>query len=154
MSYRVMLRRYLFVGLVICALAAVIIPYFVENYSGFLYVLNQLRDMPEPPAKPKQQVPLTAEQRIDETAPVDMELQAWLIALANFNDSANAEHLVEKLQELGFSAFINKDNNVYHVYVGPVLKIDEARELIAKIYEQTQLKGTLAAYDPVVNMME
>ncbi|MDF2867345.1 MAG: Sporulation protein [Gammaproteobacteria bacterium] len=154
-----MLKKYLFAGIVVCALAAVIIPYFVENYSKVLSAINRLRTIPAPPARPELGVLINIAEKSDEqkAKQVDiseadtMPLQAWLITLESFNTKANAEQLAEKLKNLGYPAFVQSKENLFWVYVGPIIKLNEAEALAIKIHKQTQVKGTLVAYDPTAN---
>lgn len=154
-----MLKKILFAGIVVCALAAVVIPYFIENYSKVLSAINRLRTIPDPPARPELGILLNIAEKSDEqkNEPVDMAeaasipLQAWLIALGSFNTKANAEQLAEKLKNLGYPAFVQTNKNLFLVYVGPIIKLHEAEALVLKIQQQTQLKGALMAYDPTAN---
>lgn len=142
-----------------CALAAVVIPYFIENYSKVLNAINRLRTIPDPPARPELGTLLniaekSVEQkteRVDIAEAASIPLQAWLIGLGSFNSKANAEQLVEKLKSLGYPAFVQTDKNLFRVYVGPIIKLPEAEALVLEIQQQTQVKGALIAYDPTAN---
>jgi cell division septation protein DedD len=151
-----MLKKYWFAGIVLCALATVMIPYFIENYSKVLSAINRLRTIPNPPAKPELKMLAPISVKVSEEEKLSSELaeaniialQAWLIELGSFNNKGNAEQLAQKLITLEYPAFVIHDKDLFLVYVGPIIKKDMAETMLLKIRDQTQVKGKLIAFDP------
>jgi|GEM_PF-2447046 len=150
-----MLRRYLFITLVICALAAVIIPYLGESYGKFLSTLNRQNAIPKKPTKP--QFLLKAVNRQNEVSPSTKELlplKAWLIGVGNFNTLIHAQQWVDKLHALGYPAFMQQNQGQFEIYVGPIIKNTEAQNLMLEIREKTGVKGMLLTYTPIHKIKE
>jgi DedD protein len=75
---------------------------------------------------------------------------AWVIQVGSFSDPENAEALVERLRESGFTAF-REDARVsaratHRVLVGPTLLRSDARELVARLALELGLEGLLMRY--------
>jgi DedD protein len=75
---------------------------------------------------------------------------AWVIQVGSFSDPENAEALVERLREAGFTAF-REDARVgaratHRVLVGPTLLRGDAREQVARLALELGLEGLLMRY--------
>lgn len=158
-----MVRKYLFIAIVLLAIGVILIPYFREDYSYLLQTVNPLHTIPKPPAKPAFKTMVVTEQGMTwatanertTASPADkIQPQAWLIQLGSFATSENAKQLVKRLKQLEVAAFVQpiEQNHkvLYKVYVGPIIKRQEAEALMVKLQNNTQLKGIIVAYDPTV----
>jgi DedD protein len=82
--------------------------------------------------------------------PVAPSLHGWIIQVASFSSSNNAEEVADKLRTAGFQARIEqaqvKGRTVYRVQVGPEADKARAEALLERIRQAVQLRGKLLAY--------
>lgn len=78
--------------------------------------------------------------------------KAWVVQLGSFGDSAKAKTLEKQLRAKGYAAFIRTIKtpvgNMTRVYVGPEVKADKAKALLAKLDTNMHLKGVVAPFNP------
>ncbi|HCS26566.1 MAG TPA: hypothetical protein DIW43_03880 [Spongiibacteraceae bacterium] len=126
--------------------------------------------LPEPPvpdlnasAKPEQKVekPVT---KAAPTAPPAKKAQpmldpgsgvakAWVIQVASFSSSANAEKLKQRLQAKGYKAYVRaaptaSGKQLQRVFVGPELKEAAALKMKADIESTFKLKALIHEFEP------
>jgi len=85
---------------------------------------------------------------IDHSLNVDTP-RAWAIQLGSFSRRDNAEALVRKLQDKGFTAFINRtpnENDVTTVLVGPETRKERAFNLAEELEGEMKIKGMVIRY--------
>lgn len=77
--------------------------------------------------------------------------QAWVLRVATFHDTLNVNRLVKRLRVSHFDAYykVSKDaagKDLYRVYVGPEIKMSNAKKVKDKIYHQFHMKGLIQKY--------
>ena len=74
----------------------------------------------------------------------------WVVQLGSFASARNAHALRDRLTESGFAAFAESSGSgaqaVTRVYVGPEPDRERAEGHVAKLLEQTRLKGIVVRY--------
>ncbi len=77
-------------------------------------------------------------------------VSAWAVQLGSFSSEANAESLATRLRKNGFNAFVEKiyvgGGTVFRVRVGPELDRDKAKQVLARLKDQTSLEGILVRH--------
>ena len=77
---------------------------------------------------------------------------AWLVQLGTFAYPEHATTLVRKLKTAGYPAFTRQlyqeDRVLTVVYVGPVVRKDDASKLIAAFQGKYNVKGIVIRYEP------
>lgn len=98
---------------------------------------------PAPAAAPKTESSETE-------APLRTGVSAWVVQLGSFTTQANADGLVQRLKEAGYTTFIEllDDNGkvTYRVRVGPELTKITAERLRDEIQKKIELKGIVMRY--------
>jgi DedD protein len=93
---------------------------------------------------------LQPEQAAQVVAPVD-PLVRWVVQVASFSNSANAENLVATLRLEGQSAYQESVNSsgseLYRVRVGPFLERDQAIQAQRRVAEKLSLAGVVMSAD-------
>lgn len=79
---------------------------------------------------------------------VDKQSAKWTIQLGSFSDTQNADQLVKKLKEKGFSAYSKlgknaKGDEVTRVLVKPSLKHNRAEDTLSNISDSLNLHGVI-----------
>lgn len=78
--------------------------------------------------------------------------KAWVVQLGSFGDSAKAKTLEKQLRAKGYAAFSRTVKtpvgNMTRVYVGPEVKADKAKAILAKLDTNMHLKGVVAPFNP------
>jgi len=79
--------------------------------------------------------------------------EAWVIQVASFSNSANAENLRKRLAAKGYDAFVKSvstpgGKSMQRVFVGPELKKSQAERHKADIEKAFRLKALLHEYTP------
>ena len=78
---------------------------------------------------------------------------AWVIQVASFSSSANAEKLKQRLQAKGYKAYVQaaptaSGSVLQRVFVGPELKEDTALQMKADIESSFKLKALIHKFEP------
>ena len=98
---------------------------------------------PATPSPTEDKKPLPAEQA---------KARGWVVQVASFTERNKALQLRDRLRKAKYTCFVesvtSKQNTLYRVRVGPVLKREEADALQAKIAKQLKLKDTLVMAHP------
>lgn len=88
------------------------------------------------------------------TAPVtnpDDPLVRWVIQLGSFNESANAQKLVDQLRSDGMTAYLEtitaRSTTTYRVLVGPFLEREEAIRTRQQLYDHLKINGVVMSAD-------
>ena len=75
---------------------------------------------------------------------------AWVVQLGSFSSARNAQALRARLKSKGYKAFVRSSVHgaeaVTRVYVGPDASRDGAQKLVARLLEETRLKGIVVRY--------
>ena len=75
---------------------------------------------------------------------------AWVVQLGSFSSARNAQALRARLKSKGYKAFVRSSvqgaEAVTRVYVGPDASRDGAQKLVARLLEETRLKGIVVRY--------
>jgi DedD protein len=124
---------------------------------------------PEPAPPPQAAVPSPAPERVpppqaaapspapprtsasDTPAAASREARAgWVVQLGSFSNARNAYALRDRLKDNGFAAFAESAgagaDAVTRVYVGPEPDRERAEKHVARLLEQTRLKGIVVRY--------
>ncbi|MGH8581497.1 MAG: SPOR domain-containing protein [Gammaproteobacteria bacterium] len=118
---------------------------------------------PEPPASvpiaPIQEKPVPKRENVEtprdpppatKSGKERVGVSAWAVQLGSFSSEANAESLATKLRKNGFNAFVEKiyvgGGTVFRVRVGPELDQDKAKQVLARLKDQTSLDGILVRH--------
>jgi DedD protein len=124
---------------VIVILVIVLIPLLFTSSQRVVKKTELSTSMPSPPKKPVIKKP--AEKKTT---------QAWVIQLGTFSNKTNANNLIKKLQNKGFTAYIKKqksaDKAIYQVFVGPEIEHEKAKEVLQNLQNTFQLKGLIVRY--------
>lgn len=126
--------------------------------------------LPEPPvpdmalAKPPQKSPEKSAakptpepKRAEKAAPMldpgTGVANAWVIQVASFSSSANAENLKQRLQGKGYKAYVRaapapSGAVLQRVFVGPELKEETALQMKADIESSFKLKALIHKFEP------
>lgn len=99
-----------------------------------------------PVTAPAAPAPATAAQS---AAPVK-PLSGWVVQLASLSNKDNALALRARLQELGYTAFVEEAKTskgvLFRVRVGPELERSSAETMRDRLQEQVKLKGMVTSY--------
>lgn len=154
-------------ALVLIAVAVIFIPFLLEEKRPEVPVFDKIIT-PEPPApvktlveKPvapklpaslsdeqKQQVIASNKKLTDSRLMLNPEggVDAWVIQVATFGDSANAKRLVGELEKHQYHAYWRKINGMTVVFVGPYIDQNQGREDQDKLLQMQGLKTLLTRY--------
>lgn len=84
------------------------------------------------------------------TSPPRTGVTAWVVQVGSFTTQANADGLVERLKQAGYTAFIEPlgdgDKPTYRVRVGPELTKLTAQRIRDEIAKKIELKGIVMRY--------
>lgn len=75
--------------------------------------------------------------------------QIWTIQLGSFDQKNNAEMLVKKLRDAGFTAYIHEPGTqgyITRVFVGPESDKMKAEAMVKQLEQKFRLKGVLVSY--------
>ncbi len=80
---------------------------------------------------------------------------AWVIQVADFKKYADANVLVQRLRQKGFKAYTRQvmmsGIAITRVFVGPEIKSDQIKNLVAQLNKVIQLKSpVVTAFDPLL----
>lgn len=153
------LKQRLVGAVVIVALAVIFIPMF---FSPKKPELGQVEvSFPAPPAMPERALikPVEPEQMSPENAQSASEQaeaaglpEAWVVQLASFQESANAETLRDKLRAAGYKSYVtyrpDQNDELARVFVGPELERKTSEALVGKLKEEFKLEGFVVRYAP------
>ena len=112
---------------------------------------------PEPAKEPSAPKPAKRSEPAEKSAPLlDSEsglANAWVIQVASFSSTANAEKLKERLQAKGYKAYVKaaptaKGTVLQRVFVGPELKEATALKQKAEIESSFKLKALIHKFEP------
>ncbi len=73
---------------------------------------------------------------------------SWSVQLASLSSRAGAETLQQTLRSKGYNAYIRTFDGMNRVFVGPVIKRDEAERLRDQLNRQQKLNGFLVRFQP------
>jgi len=75
----------------------------------------------------------------------------WLVQVGSFSNKVNAERMVQKLRNKGYSAYVHEEHHrhalIRQVQVGPAISRAKAEQLRKKLYKEFKLKGYLIKYN-------
>jgi cell division septation protein DedD len=79
-------------------------------------------------------------------------VRAWTVRIGAFSDSDSARNLEQKLQDHGYSVYVQvlPDSKLYGVFVGPELVAQNAEVVLKQLHEQLELDGVVIPYDPIL----
>ncbi len=81
----------------------------------------------------------------------DDPLVRWVIQLGSFNESANAQKLVDQLRSDGMTAYLEtitaKSTTTYRVLVGPFLEREEAIRTRQQLFDHRKIDGVVMSAD-------
>ncbi len=108
---------------------------------------------PEPKAPVAAAPTAATESPKTNTKPSAATPEAWVIQVASFSNSANAESLRKRLAAKGYDAFVKSvstpgGKSMQRVFVGPELKKSQAERHKADIEKAFRLKALLHEYTP------
>ncbi len=98
------------------------------------YTTQQASDVAKPELKKVEKVPTE---------------KAYVLQLASFQDKNKAKALVGMLRDKGFRAYQQQSDQVYRVFVGPVLGQDNLQSIKAKVKKETRYKPVSKEYLPL-----
>jgi DedD protein len=143
-------------GLVLLAIVAIFLPLLFHHSPGSR-MFSLSTHVPKPPAKPKVVVQMPA--RTARDAPGKQVLlqpavlqapKAWAIQLASFKSHLKAKSLAGKLRLLKYDVYLRNrtqgQGTIMEVYVGPVLRHQQAERLQQKLKQQLHLTGIIRRY--------
>lgn len=163
------LKERLVGALVLIALAAIFVPFLLEEKRPEIPVsdkiitpeppapIKSVVETPVPPSLPaslneqqKQQVIASNKKLTESKLMLNPEggVDAWTIQVATFGDSSNAKRLVEELEKHHYSAYWRKINSMTVVFVGPYIDQQQGREDQDKLLQMQGLKTLLTRYVP------
>ena len=73
---------------------------------------------------------------------------SWSVQLASLTSQSSAEALQNTLRKAGYHAYIRVSDNVYRVFVGPVIERSEAESLRATLEKQHKINGFIVRFKP------
>lgn len=78
---------------------------------------------------------------------------AWVLQVADFKQSLDANLLIQSLRQKGFRAYTRQimlpRGLVTRVFVGPEIKSEQIKILETRLSKEMQLKSVVAAFDPL-----
>jgi|GEM_PF-527563 len=90
---------------------------------------------PKPTSAPPVSKSPASETRSDQASSVSQK-EGYYVQAGAFSQIANAERMRSLLKELGFTASIEKDNNVYKVRIYGFTTFEEAKQTVSKLASQ------------------
>lgn len=108
---------------------------------------------PQPQAKATVHAAKPAEVAKAPQAKAAAPTAGFVVQLASFGSQDNANRLVERLKEKGYSAFTQPtkrgDQQLYRVLVGPELSREKAQAMQAELKERIALAGLVVSFNPL-----
>lgn len=105
-------------------------------------------------AEPSEPIPVPAEEEPSDPAPQDAPQPGFTVQVASFSDVANAQALVARLRDAGYSAYhreVKQDGNTWQrVFVGPEIKRERAEALRQRLADDKAfaLEGLVRSFVP------
>jgi len=104
-------------------------------------------------ARPAAPAPAESPAPAQPTAPkedVRLGLAAWIVQVGSFSTADNANTLKDRLTKLGFNAFVeqgvSEDKKIFRVRIGPELKEETAKAILADVQSKAKVKGVVLRY--------
>jgi DedD protein len=142
------LKQRIIGAIVLIALAVIFLPIFLQESKGPKVKVWQIPSKPGSP-QVQQNVKIPAV----ELAPASQQqtLQsAWSLQLGTFSNQSNAQRLLNRLRNKGYSAYqikLNSNNKIYFkVYVGPEIKKAKLEQQATQINSSLGLKGSIVIF--------
>ncbi len=89
--------------------------------------------------------------KVANTVAAITDTEVWSVRVGAFSDVSVAEHLVQKLQQQGYTTYTQlHDGNLYHVFVGPELDASNAQTVQQRLKQHLGLNGVVVPYEPVL----
>lgn len=81
--------------------------------------------------------------------------QAWVLQVADFKSSSDANLMLQSLWNKGFKAYTRQvvttmAGPITRVFVGPEIKSEQIKALEVRLNKEMQLKPTITAFDPLL----
>ncbi len=143
-------------GLVLLAIAAIFLPLLFYHTHGRRF-FSLSAHIPKPPPKPKLVVQMperSAREALRKKVLLQPTLleapKAWSIQLASFKDKAKAKSITGKLRHLHYDVYLRTraqgQETIVEVFVGPVLRHQQAEKLQKQLKQQIHLTGIIRRY--------
>jgi cell division septation protein DedD len=75
-----------------------------------------------------------------------------VLQVGSYTSADAAEKMVQQLKTKGYQAYQEKDDEVYHVYVGPILGLDKANQQKTSLEKDIQTKTVIMEYLPIKDL--
>ncbi len=133
-------------------LSQTITPAAVDNQTTTTSQPSDTGLTPEQATPPANASSAPGQMEVEKEKPVSVP-NAWAIQLGSFSDKLNAEKLVKKLQNSGFTAYTRTNTTsrgeITRVLVGPELQRSDAEKLLIQLQNSFNLQGIVVKFRAV-----